>query len=286
MATVKNEEEAASSLLDFPRTDMKVGIIGGTGVYESSWLITAEELHVQTPFGSVTMTRGRTAGGQDDVYFVNRHGPGHHVPPHMVNYRANIWGLHHVGVERILATAAVGSLSSTLPPGVSVLCDQFLDFTKSRPLTFFEGGQKGVVHTDMTDPYCPHLRSILFQNAATAGLVAVNGGCYVTTEGPRFETPAEIKAFRMLGGDVVGMTSVPEVVLARELGLCYATVALVTNYAAGITSQYLTHQEVLDLMDQYKTSLNQLIRLSLPVILDHRDCHCHHDPNGLSSNNM
>ncbi|MCL4493852.1 MAG: S-methyl-5'-thioadenosine phosphorylase [Firmicutes bacterium] len=261
---------------------MKVGIIGGTGVYDSSWLTAAEELRLQTPYGSVTMMRGRVGENGDDVYFVNRHGPGHHVPPHLVNYRANIWSLHQVGVERIVATAAVGSLSATLFPGMVVLCDQFLDFTKSRSGTFFEGGQHGVVHTDMTDPYCPHLRSILFQHAGASGLSVANGGCYVTTEGPRFETPAEIRAFRILGGDVVGMTSVPEVVLARELGLCYSTVALVTNYAAGISSHYLTHQEVLDLMDQYKTSLNQLIRGSLPLIQQHRDCHCFTHQDGLT----
>lgn len=267
-------ESGVSHCQGFPHESMKVGIIGGTGVYDSRWLATAERLEVQTPYGAVSVTRGRVESCEEAVYFLNRHGQGHHLPPHLVNYRANIWALHHVGVARIVATAAVGSLNATLSPGMSVLCDQFLDFTKFRPGTFFEGGTNGVVHTDMTEPYCPDLRAVLFEHAEAVGLRAVNGGCYVTTEGPRFETPAEIRAFRMLGGDVVGMTSVPEVVLARELGLCYATVALVTNYAAGMSPDYLTHQEVLDLMGQYQGSLNQLIRTSLPSMQQHRDCHC------------
>ncbi|PSR27636.1 MAG: 5'-methylthioadenosine phosphorylase [Sulfobacillus thermosulfidooxidans] len=254
---------------------MKIAVIGGTGVYDSSWLASSQELRVETPYGPVEIIQGQVNQKGDAVYFLNRHGTHHQIPPHLVNYRANIWALKHVGVERIMATAAVGSLNVAMPPGNVVLCDQFLDFTKSRVSTFFEGGPQGVVHTDMTEPYCPHIRKVIYQQAVTRGYPTINGGCYVATEGPRFETPAEIRAFRLLGGDVVGMTSVPEVILARELGLCYSTLALVTNYAAGISPHHLTHQEVLDLMAQNMTYLKQLIVTSIPLLQSERDCYCH-----------
>lgn len=253
---------------------MKIAVVGGTGVYDLSWLQSQQELQVDTPYGAVAVVCGQLAEQGRDVYFLNRHGNGHQLPPHHVNYRANVWALAQLGVKRILATAAVGSMTIALPPGHLVLCDQFLDFTKLRSNTFFDGGQRGVVHTDMTDPYCPQMRAIIHQCAQAIEFPAVNGGCYVATEGPRFETPAEIRAFRMLGGDVVGMTGVPEVVLARELGLCYSAVALVTNYAAGITTNSLTHEEVLDLMEQHKTALNQLIQASIPLMQEYRECSC------------
>src|SRR5690606_2867755 len=128
------------------------------------------------------------------------------------------------------------------------IVDQFLDFTKGREQTFYDGGDNGVVHVDMTDPYCPELRRTLVETGRELGLAIHEQGVYVCTEGPRFETPAEIRAFRMLGGDVVGMTSVPESVLAREAGLCYAAMAMVTNMAAGISESPLTHEEVVDVM--------------------------------------
>ncbi|PSR36111.1 MAG: 5'-methylthioadenosine phosphorylase [Sulfobacillus thermosulfidooxidans] len=253
---------------------MRIAVIGGTGVYDPTWLSQSTTEEVATPFGPTRVTRGHLEGMEEEVFFMNRHGAGHKVPPHLVNYRANIWALRELGVDRVVATAAVGSLNVAMPPGAFILCDQFLDFTKARASTFHNGGESGVVHTDMTEPYCPDMRSVLVQKAKELGIAAVNGGCYVTTDGPRFETPAEIKAYRLLGGDVVGMTGVPEVVLARELGLCYSTVALVTNFAAGISSEVLSHQEVLDVMAQNVAGLRNVIAAALPLLQHERTCAC------------
>lgn len=255
---------------------MKSAVIGGTGVYDPTWLRESHEATVDTPFGPVSLVEGTTPQGREMV-FMNRHGAGHQVPPHRVNYRANLWALRKIGVEQVVATQAVGSLNLAMGPGSLVLSDQFMDFTKQRPTTFYDGGPGGVVHTDMTQPYCPHLRGVLTAAAKTVdlGTSLVNGGTYVCTEGPRFESPAEIRAYRLLGGDVVGMTGVPEVVLARELGLCYAAVALVTNYAAGISRDVLSHTEVLAVMSNYQTVLKALIVAAMdPLQALARDCSC------------
>lgn len=240
-----------------------VGIIGGTGVYDPSFLTEATQREADTPYGRVALVEGRLRGGRP-VVFLNRHGPGHAVPPHRVNYRANIWALQHLGVRQVVATAAVGSLNPAVPPGHMLLADQFLDFTHGRPSTFFEGGAAGVVHTDVTAPYCVGVRRTLMAAGSELGLPVVDGGTYVCTEGPRFETAAEIRAFRTLGGDVVGMTGVPEVVLAREAGLCYGVLCLSTNFAAGLAGHPLTHEEVTDLMAQHASRLRELLALSLP----------------------
>lgn len=230
-------------------------IIGGTGVYDPALLEDASEHTILTPYGQATCTIGQSAG--QAVAFMPRHGKGHSVPPHQINYRANLYALKEIGVTHILSTAAVGSLRLALPPGALVIVDQFLDFTKGRVSTFFEG-EKPVTHVDMTDPYCRDLRTHLYRTANEQGIAIAHGGTYVCTEGPRFETPAEIRMFAQLGGDVVGMTSVPETVLAKELGLCYATVAMVTNLCAGMSGQPLSHQEVLDEMARNVHLLRQL----------------------------
>jgi 5'-methylthioadenosine phosphorylase len=152
--------------------------------------------------------------------------------------------------------------------------DQFLDFTKGRVSTFFDGGAKGLLHVDMTDPYCREVREEIYNTAVKLGLNVHKGGCYVTAEGPRFETPAEIKMYKMLGGDLVGMTSVPEVVLAREAGLCYATVAMVTNFAAGISPTVLSHSEVVEAMKTSSQDVSRLIMSILETISLERGCTC------------
>ena len=253
---------------------MTLAVIGGTGVYDPTWLRDPEEVTVATPFGGARLVQGALFAGGTPVYFMNRHGAGHQLPPHLVNYRANVWALRALGVTRVLATAAVGSLNPAMPPGSMVFCDQFLDFTKSRPTTFFDGGEAGVVHTDMTEPYCPDCRRVLAATAQTLGLPAAAAGTYVATEGPRFESPAEIRAYRILGGDLVGMTGVPEVVLARELGLCYAGVALVTNFAAGISQRALTHSEVLTVMADNVARLRTLLQTALQELAGWPRCEC------------
>ncbi len=232
---------------------MDLAIIGGTGLYDPGVLEEPRSLVASTPFGTASLFVGRRGGRE--VAFLARHGTDHGVPPHRVNYRANIWALRQIGVRRIVATAAVGSLREALPPGHVVLVDQFLDFTRGRPSTFFD---TSVQHTDMTEPYCPGLRGLLANAAERAGVPATVGGTYVCTEGPRFETPAEIRMFAAMGGDVVGMTGVPEVVLAREAGLHYAAIAIVTNFAAGISPNPLTHEEVVGVMSQNADALRAL----------------------------
>lgn len=253
-----------------------LAVIGGTGVYDPAMLEDAREERVDTPYGAVTVTVGRLASAADArrVAFLARHGAGHATPPHRVNYRANVWALRELGVRRVLATAAVGSLREDLEPGRFVLVDQFLDFTKSRPATFYDGEGRGVVHVDVSEPYCPHLRAILASACGDLGIPHAAGGTYVCTEGPRFETPAEIRMFARLGGDVVGMTGVPEVVLARELSLCYATVAMVTNYAAGISPRPLTHSEVVEVVNANAARLRALFLRALAAIPEERACRC------------
>jgi 5'-methylthioadenosine phosphorylase len=249
----------------------EVGVIGGTGLYRlgvsgGGWG------KVRTPYGGVEVLVGDF--GSKRVAFLPRHGRKHGFPPHLVNYRANLWALRSLGVERVLAVSACGSLNPRMKPGELVLLDQFLDFTKGRPTTFYTGGRKGVVHVDLTEPYCPELRRILLETAKEEGMGLHPRGTYVCTEGPRFETAAEIRAFRRLGGDLVGMTNVPECVLARELGMCYAAVGLVTNFAAGLAGTKLTHTEVAERMGEGTKTIGRLFLSSLPRIPPERSCPC------------
>jgi len=246
-------------------------IIGGTGVYDPALLQDAERHTIETPYGTAELTLGTYAGQR--VAFMPRHGYQHSVAPHKVNYRANIRALKQIGVHTVLATAAVGSLKQELAPGDLVLVDDFLDMTKARPKTFYEGAPEGVVHVDMSDPYCGRLRDKVYAVGLQHGIAMHQGGVYVTTEGPRFETAAEIRMYQQYG-DVVGMTSVPEVVLAKESEMCYATVAMVTNYCTGVANHPLTHQEVIDTM---KDNVNKLRELFFRIIeqgTGERTCAC------------
>jgi 5'-methylthioadenosine phosphorylase len=229
---------------------VRIAIIGGTGM--GNWA--GEDATVSTPFGPVLLQR------KGDVFFLSRHGKGHKLPPHRINYRANIWALKEVGVEAALATFAVGSLTESIGVGMLLIPDNFLDFTTQRPKTIFE---EQVVHTDMTHPYSPRLRKVLLEAGDALGLRLVDGGCYVCTDGPRYETPAEVRMFAALGGHVVGMTGLPEVVLARELGIDYGAVAMVTNLAAGLGSGPLSHAEVADQVGQMQEAVQRLLDESL-----------------------
>jgi 5'-methylthioadenosine phosphorylase len=255
---------------------VRLALIGGSGFYEPDLFAASHELTVDTPYGPVKLTIGDRDGVK--LAFLARHGKEHSSLPHQVNYQANIWGLNLLGVQRIIATTAVGSLNEQLVPGSLVLIDQFLDFTKQRPLTFFTDGEVHRAHIDVTEPYCPEIRNSLRTAATKLGLAIFNGGCYVCTEGPRYETAAEIRAFKRLGGDVVGMTGIPEVVLARELGICYANVSIVTNWAAGIGPQKLTHTEVTAVMRENLAQLRRLISAGLAEIPAEPHCgSCHID---------
>ncbi|KJS18932.1 MAG: 5'-methylthioadenosine phosphorylase [Clostridiaceae bacterium BRH_c20a] len=246
-------------------------VIGGTGVYNPRMLTDIQELTVDTQYGAVPLKIGKLENKK--VAFLARHGSKHSVPPHQINYRANIMALKKIGVKKIIATAAVGSLNEKMAPGQLVVLDQFIDFTKSRVQTFYEGSDKGVLHVDMTNPYCPELAQKII-DICPPSIYLHQKGTYVCTEGPRFETPAEIKMFKMWGCDLVGMTSVPEVVLARELGMCYGSIAMITNYAAGISALPLTHREVVETMSLNTHNLQALIMEVLSKLNSTQQCFC------------
>jgi 5'-methylthioadenosine phosphorylase len=252
---------------------VEIAVIGGSGFYELKLLRKAKGKVIRTPYGRAPeIFVGELAGRS--VAFVARHGKGHELPPHAVNYRANIWALHKLGVKRILAVGAAGSANPLMKPGDLVVLDQFMDFTKRRPSTFFDGGKRGVAHVDMTQPYCPELREAVVKAAGKLGIKIHSKGVYLCSEGPRFETSAEIRAMRKLGADVIGMTQLPECVLAREMKTCYAAISVVTNFAAGISRRKLTHQEVVQLMKEKLGLMGKLITTVVPLIPKTRDCPC------------
>ena len=210
---------------------MPDAIIAGTLIYDIPGKTLKEET-IQTPYGPALIYR--VEGIDIDLVFLARHGIKHVTPPHKINYRANIKALEILGVKRVLATNAVGSINKDIPPlGLALLTD-FLDFTSGRDMTFFDGGDSGVKHIDVSVPYCPSLNRQLIQLAPTFGLKLRSEAVYVCTNGPRLESPAEIRMYAKLGADVVGMTGIPEATLARELGLCYSAIAFSVNWAAGI----------------------------------------------------
>ena len=210
---------------------MTAGIIAGTAIYHLPSVDTEDKV-IDTPYGEALILQG--TGENADLVFLPRHGPEHSTPPHKINYRANIKALEILGIQYVLATYAVGSINREIPPLGLVAIDDFIDFTSGREATFFDGGVNPVKHIDMSEPFCPELRNKLLDLAPEFGLNIQPGGTYVSTNGPRLETPAEIRMFEKLGGDVVGMTAVPELILAKELDICFAAVAFSVNWAAGI----------------------------------------------------
>ncbi len=228
MAVVRDREVAFGTMTRPP-----LAIVAGTGFYDLEALEDPAEETVDTPWGPARVTRGRWHGLP--VAFLTRHGPGHSVPPHLVNYRANVRALADLGCTDVLAVNVTGSIDPELAPGDLLCLDDFLDLTRQRPLTFFDGsGPEGVVHLDVSAPYDAGLRRELLDAAAAVGQPMRDGGVYAAFEGPRFETAAEIRLARLAGADVAGMTGVPEVTLAREAGLRYAAVSLVVNPATGV----------------------------------------------------
>lgn len=211
----------------------ELAIIGGTGLTTLKNLDIIKREVVHTPFGepSGPLTHGVLSG--KEVVFLARHGYGHTIPPHKINYRANIWALHHTGVKQVIAVAAVGGISDELEPGSLVIPDQIVDYTAARDNTFFEDGLSHVTHVDFTEPYSEELRQLLIRGCQAAHLDFIDHGIYGTTQGPRLETAAEIDRMARDGCTVVGMTGMPEAALARELNLHYAAFAVVVNKAAG-----------------------------------------------------
>jgi 5'-methylthioadenosine phosphorylase len=208
-------------------------IIGGSGLAKLSALEAPRRQVMRTPYGepSGALTFGRLSGCE--VVFLARHGYGHTIAPHEINYRANIWALKELKVEGVIAVATVGGIRADLGPGALVVPDQIIDYTHSRKSTFFEGADAPVTHVDFTQPYSARLRRALLEAARACGEPVVDGATYACTQGPRLETAAEIERIARDGGDIVGMTGMPEAALAREAGLDYAALAVVVNHAAG-----------------------------------------------------
>ena len=210
-----------------------LGIIGGTGLTQLANLEITHRKVARTPYGEASgaLTFGHIC--DQEVIFLARHGYGHTIPPHEVNYRANLWALKDHGVDRVVSVATVGGIHPELIPGTLVIPDQIIDYTHGRAATYFVESDKPVTHLDFTFPYCDAMRAALLQAASDAGISLRDSGVYGAVQGPRLETAAEINRMERDGADMVGMTGMPETALARELGLNYATLAVVANYAAG-----------------------------------------------------
>ena len=251
-----------------------IGVIGGSGLY--SLLEVADEVDVDTPYGppSDRLTIGSLGGRR--VAFLPRHGRGHTLPPHRINHRANVWALHATGVQRIVAPCAVGSLRAELSPGTVVVCDQFVDRTSGRRDTYFEGPD--VAHLAAADPYCAEMRPLAARAARDAGLPVADVGTVVVVNGPRFSTRAESRMYARQGCDVVNMTQYPEVVLARELGLCYVALALVTDWDAGLEGApavpSVTIDEVLAVFARTMDTVRDALRLLVEATPATRSCVC------------
>jgi 5'-methylthioadenosine phosphorylase len=208
----------------------EIGVLGGSGFYR--FLEDVEEVTVETPYGDPSDRVAVGEVGGRKVAFLPRHGRDHSLPPHAINYRANVWAMHQLGVRRVIGPSAVGSLQAALHPGDLVIADQFIDRTSGRADTFFSGPE--VVHVSAADPYCPELRSLATGIAKQRGLRFKPDGTVVVVQGPRFSTRAESRWYSRMGWDIIGMTQYPEVILARELEMCYLNLSLVTDYDAGL----------------------------------------------------
>lgn len=248
----------------------RIGIIGGTGVERPH--AGAEERIIETPYGRTVVWIGSATGGGrgNEAVFLSRHGVEHEIPPHRINARANIAALRQLGVDRVLATFAVGGIADDIPPGAAVALDQLIDLTHGRAFTFFDGGASGLRHTPFTEPFCSSLRRKVLERSGHHGVEVRSAGTYVCTNGPRFETAAEVRMFRQWGADVVGMTAMPEAALARELGIHYAGIAVSVNWAPGIRG-------TLDLeIDALNAMRTRLLPLMLDVLhgTEPRECSC------------
>ena len=248
------------------------GVIGGSGIYNMPELEIIDSVKLSSPYGepSDIYRIGRLSG--KEIAFLPRHGSLHHIPPHRINYRANIWGLRELGVRKILSVGATGGISKEMKPGTVVILDQVIDMTSGRDMTFYD--EHEVVHVDFTEPFCSELRAALIHAAAKAGTEVLKKGTYIAVNGPRLETAAEIRAFARLGADVVGMTGMPEAVLARELEICFSGLAVVTNAAAGMTEGRLSATEVIEVMKASSDQIAVLFKTLFFLDLNKAACSC------------
>jgi 5'-methylthioadenosine phosphorylase len=256
----------------------EIGVIGGSGFY--SFLDDIEEVTVETPYGPTSDPIALGAVGGRHVAFVPRHGRDHRYPPHKIPYRANLWALRSLGVTRVVAPSAVGSLTPDYGPGTLAIPDQLIDRTYGRSQTFYDAG--GAVHVSFADPYCTVGRRTALAAGRSAGWAPVDGGALVIIEGPRFSTRAESQWYAAQGWTLVGMTGHPEAVLARELALCYTPVCLVTDLDAGIDAGAgVTQEEVFRVFAENVERLRDLIADVVAALPADRDCPCPHALDGI-----
>jgi len=248
----------------------KIAIIGGTGVYDPSLFKNVQRVNMHTPYGppSDDIDVGTLEGVR--VAFLPRHGKGHRLPPHKVPYRANLWALKELGCERVISPCAVGSLQQRIRPGDIVLVDQFIDWTKKREYTYFDGPK--TVHVSTADPFCAELTALLNKEARRLKLPVKRGGTYLCIEGPRFSTRAESRMFRQFA-DVIGMTLVPEAQLARELQMCYVSIATSTDYDVW-ARRPVSVAEILRVLDQNVANARKLIQAAIAKVPVDRTCAC------------
>ena len=251
--------------------DVEIGIFGGTGIYDSGILESTKEVTIDTPFGkpSDSITVGIFKGRK--IAFLPRHGKKHAIPPHMINYKANIWAFKELGITRIIAPSAVGSLKEEIEPGHFALPAQFLDFTKSRNGSFSENGR--VIHISVADPFCPELHSSILKVTKEQNINIHKNCTYVCIEGPRFSTKAESKFYRTTGADIIGMTLVPECQLAREAQMCYASISTVTDYDVW-AEKPVTAKEVLETLSKNVERTKRVLTELISQIPKTRNCSC------------
>jgi len=253
--------------------ELVLGVIGGSGLYDMEGLEEVSEVALSTPFGepSDAFVVGRLQGVR--MVFLPRHGRGHRIAPTEINSRANLWGLKALGVTRVLSVSAVGSLREDVAPGDFVAVDQFIDRTRHRPDTFFERGVVG--HVLFADPTCDELRGALVRAARGVGVKVHEGGTYVNMEGPQFSTRAESRLYRSWGADVIGMTNLQEARLAREAELCYATLAMATDYDCWHTAHGdVTVEAILAVMAANVAHARAALRAIVPLLPTARSCPC------------
>lgn len=262
----------------------EIGVIGGSGLYE--FLDDHVTVDVETPFGAPSdpLVVGEVAGRR--VAFVARHGKGHRFAPHRVNYRANLWALRAVGVRQVLAPCAVGSLRPEHGPGTLVVPNQVIDRTWGRAHTFYDA-EGPVVHVGFADPYCPRGRAAAIESAHRSGLVVADSGTVVVINGPRFSSRAESVMNQHAGGTIVGMTTMPEAALARELAMCFTSLAMVTDYDAGVDGgAAVTHEEVMRVFAHNVEALKDVLRETIAALPEAEDddvatCPCRRSLDGI-----
>jgi len=249
----------------------EIGIFGGTGIYDSELLQDSKEITIETPYGktSDTITIGEFKGKK--IAFMPRHGKKHSIPPHMINYCANIWAFKELGITRIIAPSAVGSLKDEIKPGHFALPTQFIDFTKSRKTSFSEEGK--VIHISVADPFCPELQKIVSDVAKEQEITMHKDCTYACIEGPRFSTKAESRFYKSTGANIIGMTLVPECQLAREAQMCYVSISTVTDYDVW-AEKPVTAKEVMDTLSENVKITKKLLTELIDKIPKARSCSC------------